>query len=120
MKEFEQPFPHWVKTMVASVVCLWLALVGWVWKNPGWVWGGGKLYLRCVMLVMAYLLLLPPQTNFDFCLFADAGTQKTVRQRQEKDVTACRLLMIHDVNGANQNVHCIRSAQKRTCAAAAC
>lgn len=81
MKEFEQPFPHWVKTMVASVVCLWLALVGWVWKNPGWVWGGGKLYLRCVMLVMAYLLLLPPQTNFDFCLFADAGIQKKVRQR---------------------------------------
>jgi len=89
MKEFEQPFPQWVKAMVASVVCLWLALVCWVWKNPGWVWGGGKLYLRCVMLVMAYLLLLLSQTNFDFCSFADAGIQKKRRQRQEKGVTAC-------------------------------
>jgi hypothetical protein len=48
MTEFSQPFPGWVKAMAASVVCLWLALVCWVWRNPGWVWGGGKLYFRCV------------------------------------------------------------------------
>ena len=48
MTEFSQPFPGWVKSMAACVVCLWLALVCWVWRNPGWVWGGGKLYFRCV------------------------------------------------------------------------
>ncbi len=47
MTEFEKPFPDWVKYLAACVVCLWLALVGWVWKNPGWVWGGGRLYFRC-------------------------------------------------------------------------
>ena len=48
MKEFSQPFPGWVLTMVACVVCVWLMLVVWVWRNPGWVWGGGKLYFRYV------------------------------------------------------------------------
>ena len=46
MKEFEKPFPDWVKCMAACVVCAWLVLVCWVWRNPGWVWGGGKLYFR--------------------------------------------------------------------------
>jgi hypothetical protein len=50
MQEFQEPFPHWVKAMVASVLCLWVFLVCWVWKNPGWVWGGGKLYLRCAYI----------------------------------------------------------------------
>ena len=30
MKEFEKPFLEWVKCMAVCVVCLWLALVGWV------------------------------------------------------------------------------------------
>ncbi len=46
--QFEKPFPGWVKAMVACVMCVWLALVLWVWRNPGWVWGGGKLYFRYV------------------------------------------------------------------------
>ena len=51
MREFEKPFPSWVLCMAATVACLWIALVCWVWKNPGWVWGGGKLYFRCFCML---------------------------------------------------------------------
>jgi hypothetical protein len=46
MSEFDTPFPFWVKCMAACVACLWFGLVCWVWRHPGWVWGGGKLYFR--------------------------------------------------------------------------
>ena len=47
MKEFENPFPGWIKALVAWVMCVWLALVLWVGRIPGWV-GVGWLGVRGV------------------------------------------------------------------------